>query len=75
MGVSLDAAPSPAGDAMTPNRIGLHLSWPPLPEALRDARNRLRDAEWEGRDTTAALSEVRHLEIEQRAGVRYVVPF
>ncbi len=60
---------------MIPNRIGLHLPWPLLSDALRDARNRLRDAEWEGWDATAARSEVRHLEMEQRAGVKYVPPF
>jgi hypothetical protein len=56
-------------------RIGWHLSWPSLSEALLDARNLLRDAEWHGQDTTAAASDVRHLLSEQRAGVRYVVPF
>lgn len=63
-------------------RIGLHLSWPLLADALRDAHNRLRDAharlrdaDWNGLDTTAARSEVRHMEMEQRNGVQYAVPF
>lgn len=55
--------------------IGLHLSWPLLADALRDARMKLEDADWNGRDTATALSEIRHLEMEQLAGVQYAVPF
>jgi hypothetical protein len=52
-----------------------HLSWPLIEDALREARQRLRDAEWHGQDTTAAASDVRRLEMEQLAGVRYARPF
>lgn len=52
-----------------------HLTWPLLTDTLREATQRLRDAEWDGLDTTTLRLDVIHLRAEIASGGTYVVPF
>lgn len=56
-------------------RIGWHLSWPPLSDELRAARQDLSDAEWTGGNVQAAQARVDALKMERNNGVTVTPPF
>lgn len=50
-------------------------AWPCIGAAIREARQDVSDAEWNGGNVQAAHARLDALKMEQRNGVLYVVPF